>query len=426
MLAGALVVPGVLAQEGEGRAAPEELAEELATQEERLQELRRELETLESLVPGAREDEVEEPEEPPIEIGGAARLNYTWQDFSPGSRERGGDLGLELFRLEVSGTEGNIELSAQYRWYPYMDTVHHAWAGVELGEAGTARGGIMRVPFGLLPYAAHNYWFGVPYYMGFADDYDAGVQYLHREGGWDLRAAFFKNAELASPASLDRYSIDVVEVAPTADNGANGDLNREANQANLRAAYTFGADTPCEIEVGASGQAGQLYNADTEGTGDRWAAGAHLDLRCGRWNLQLEGFRYAFNPENPESKVVDGNTVPVDDRVITVGGLATSYDLARRGTVGVANVAYNLPVDWRYIDLLTCYNDSSILAKDAAGARNSALNTTGCAVSSGPLFVYLDLIQGRNMVFFGGDGSLGVDGDADWETQVNLNVGYYF
>ncbi|KPV40245.1 hypothetical protein AN478_09010 [Thiohalorhabdus denitrificans] len=416
VLAGALLAPAVPAQEGGGRdateAEPQELAEELKTQEERLQELRRELETLETLVPGSREtaaEEPEKPEEPPVEIGGAARLNYTWQEFSPGSRERGGDLGLELFRLDVSGTEGGIEFSAQYRWYPYMDTVHHAWAGVEVGETGTARGGIMRVPFGLLPYAAHNYWFGVPYYMGFADDYDAGVQYLHRQGGWDLRAAFFKNAELGSPASLERYSIDVVEVE--------GSPNQETNQANLRAAYTFGAETPCEIEVGASGQAGQLYNAETRRNGDRWAAGGHMDLRCGRWNLQLEGFRYAFNPESPADRTTD---------TITVGALATSYELARRGTVGVANVAYNLPVDWPHIDLVTCYNDYSILAKDADNARNSALNTTGCAVGSGPLFVYLDLIQGRNMVFFGGDGSLGVDGDADWETQVNLNVGYYF
>ncbi|MFA9461025.1 hypothetical protein [Thiohalorhabdus methylotrophus] len=426
-LAGGLVLPllsgpAPAQTEGKGRSAEgehrkEDLAEELESQERRMEELRAELESLESMVPGTNGAEADMPEEPPIRIGGALRLNYSWLGYAPGSRERGGDLGLELFRLNVDGTKNGVEFSAEYRWYPYLDAVHHGWAGFPMGEAGTVRAGIMRVPFGLLPYAAHNYWFGVPYFMGFADDYDAGVQYLHKRGPLDVRAAFFKNAELGNPANLERYSIDVVQVPRTPANNAKGDLNRESNQANVRLAYTLGAQTACSTELGISGQAGALYNADTGKSGERWAAAGHLDLRCGRWNLQLEGFRYAFSPENPAG---------IGDETITVGGLASSYPLATRGTVGVLNVAYNVPVQWGRIDLLTCYNDFSILAKDADGFRDSKLNTTGCAVGSGPLFVYLDLIQAQNMVFFGGDGSLGAGGSRGWDTRLNLNLGYYF
>ncbi|HKJ88117.1 MAG TPA: hypothetical protein VKA48_06380, partial [Gammaproteobacteria bacterium] len=166
------------------------------SQREQVEKLRKELKKLESLVPGEASEKPEKAKKKGIQIGGALRLNFARKHYDPGSRSRGGDLGLELFRLSVDGTKGGVKFSAEYRWYPYFNAVHHGWAGVKAGKVGKVQVGIMRVPFGLLPYAAHNYWFGVPYYMGFGDDYDAGAQYLYQQGPLDVRAAFFKNAEL--------------------------------------------------------------------------------------------------------------------------------------------------------------------------------------------------------------------------------------
>ena len=352
--------------------------------------------------------EMEPVPERGIAFGGALRFNYYWYDYDEAVEAKRGDSGLDLFRINADGRLGDLLLSAEYRFYPFMNVLHHGWIGYEFDDGGRLEVGVTRVPFGLLPYASHNFWFGTPYYLGLEDDYDLGAKYVRTDGPWEWQAALFKNAELGSAADLDRYSFDVVAVGETA--------NEETNQANLRASYTFGAETTCSHEVGVSAQFGQLYNADTNRKGDHWAAGAHLDTRCGRWNLQLEAARYRYRPENPPG---------VSRDLIRIGGFATSYDAAAEASVYVANLAYNLPVAWEALDQLTCYNDFSMVVKEAAGFADSKLNTTGCLIGVGPVYVYLDLIQAENMVFFG-DGSLAGGGEDGWFRRFNVNVGYYW
>ena len=343
-----------------------------------------------------------------ISFKGALRFNAFWSDSREAVKGTRGDSGLDLFRVGAEGSIDNVMLSAEYRFYPFMDAIHHGWIGYEFDNEDQVQVGITRVPFGLLPYASHNFWFGVPYYIGFADDYDLGVKYVHQDGPLDFQVAFFKNSELASATDLGRYSFDVVSAGQA--------RNEEANQINVRAAHTFGLGTTCSHEVGVSGQWGELYNFDTRRRGDHWAAAGHLDTRCGRWNLQLEAARFEFNPEQPAA---------LGNDTLRLGGFETSYDIAAEGTFGVANIAYNVPIDSAAIDQLICYNDYSVLFKDRSGFRKSQLNTTGCLVSKGPIFLYLDLIQANNMVFFG-NGSLAGDGEDDWKTRLNINIGYYW
>ncbi|MGK7295855.1 MAG: hypothetical protein ACNS61_08525, partial [Candidatus Wenzhouxiangella sp. M2_3B_020] len=343
-----------------------------------------------------------------VTINGALRFTGFWSDSNEAVKDTRGDSGLDLFRIGAAGSIDDLELSAEYRFYPFMDVIHHGWIGYEFDNEDRVQVGIQRVPFGLLPYASHNFWFGVPYYLGFSDDYDLGVKYMRQDGPLDLQFAFFKNAELASASDLGRYSFDVVSAGES--------RNEETNQLNARAAYTFGMDTLCSHELGVSGQWGELYNFDTQRRGDHWAAAGHLDTRCGRWNFQLEGARYAFNPEQPST---------LGNDTIRVGGFETAYDMAAEGTLAVANVAYNFPIDWAAIDQLICYNDYSVLYKDRDDFEKSQLNTTGCLVGKGPLYIYLDLIQANNMVFFG-NGSLAGAGERGWQTRFNVNIGYYW
>lgn len=351
---------------------------------------------------------LEEASADDVAFGGALRFNYYWNDFDETVKSKRGDSGLDLFRINADGRIGDLLLSAEYRFYPFMDVLHHGWIGYEFEDDARLQVGVTRVPFGLLPYASHNFWFGTPYYLGLADDYDLGAKYVRTDGPWEWQAAVFKNGELASSTDLNRYSYDVVAVGPTS--------NEETNQANLRGTYTFGADTACSHELGLSGQYGQIYNADTDRNGDLWAAAAHLDTYCGRWNLQLQAARYRYQPENPPG-------VPRD--VVRLGGFGTSFDVAAEASVYVVNLAYNLPVTWERVDQVTCYNDFSIVDKAEAGFEDSKLNTTGCLVGIGPLYVYLDVIQAENMVFFG-DGSLAGGGEDGWNRRFNINVGYYW
>lgn len=366
------------------------------------------VEVLSAAAPGAEREAAAVADEPDIHIGGAVRFNAFFRDFERSSESKRGESGLDLFRLGIDGEYRNLLISAEYRWHPFMDTLHHGWVGYEFDGGDQVQVGIHKVPFGILPFASHNYWFGVPYYLGLADDYDLGVKYMRDDGPWNTQAAFYKSEELGDPTSINRYGFDLVRQGEQ--------QNEEINRFNLRLARTFGAGSGCEHEVGLSGQRGQLYNADTDDSGATWAAAAHLDSRCGRWNLQLQAARYDYDPRNPAG---------VDDQVVRMGAFAASYDVVSDADVLVANLAYNFNVPWRAIDQITCYNDYSRLFKDTAGFEDSQLNTTGCAVGVGSLFTYLDVIQASNMPFFD-DGSLAGDGDDEWHTRVNLNIGYYW
>jgi hypothetical protein len=343
-----------------------------------------------------------------IEFGGALRFTYAWKDYDEASETRRGDAGLDLFRISADGELDNILLSAEYRFYPFMDTIHHGWIGYEFEDAGQLQLGITKVPFGLLPYASHNFWFGIPYYIGLADDYDIGVKYILDSSPWDLQLAAFKNAELGDPSNLERYSYDPVTTGTA--------RNEQTNTLAARLAYTLEQRSDCNHELGGSGMWGQLYNRDTNNEGDYWAAAAHLDSRCGRWNVQLEAGRYGYNSRNPAA---------VSDRSITFGAFKATHEVAASASFGVANLAYNVPVNWRGVDILTCYNDFSLLDKDIDGFDNSYLNTTGCAIGIGPTFTYLDIIHGKNVIYIG-DGSLAGGGDNAWATRYNINLGYYW
>lgn len=344
---------------------------------------------------------------PPIIFKGALRYNWFLTDSNSDSKR--GQSGLDLFRVGAEGSVRDFLISAEYRFYPYMNTLHHGWVGYEDPQLGQFQLGVSRVPFGILPYAAHNYWFGVPYYMGFADDYDLGLKWIRDAGPWNFQAAFYKNAELGDASNLDRISFDLVQTSPD-------QANEEINQLNLRIARTFGTGTSSVHELGLSLQGGEIYNSVTDRTGDHWAVGVHMDTRIRRWNFQVEALRYAFNPENP---------VGVSEDRVRLGGFASSYEVSASGTIGVFNVAYNVPVEVPWLDSLLLYNNYSILVKDAGGGEESMLNTTGAAVGIGPLFLYFDLIQGRNMIFFE-DGSLAGGGNETWDQRLNINLGYYW
>lgn len=363
--------------------------------------------------------------ERPFEIGGALRFNYSAKRSDADQRDRGGDAVLELFRFNIEGEQQGIDFSAEYRWYSYQDVLHHGWAGFAAGDDGQFRFGISQVPFGILPFAAHNYWFGIPHYVGLGDSYKLGAQYIYGSGPWDLRAAFFKNPAQADPDNYQRYGFDVVNHVACGGVDADDDdavvCTREANQANLRLAYTFGDGGFCPKEFGISGQWGQLPNAETGEKGSRWAAAAHMDVNCGRWNLQLQAGR----------QVIDLNsTQDVDySDTATFGGFSGSHQVASEANLGVANIAYNFPVPWENLDSLTCYNDFSIYDKDKPGFSDSMINTSGCSLSRGPLFIYADVIRAQNAPFLGSAGE-GIEtlgkGNAGWDTLYNLNLGYYF
>jgi len=358
-------------------------------------------------------------ERQPIHFGGAMRMNYGYKDWDGAGDEKYGDAGFDLFRINADGAINNWILSAEYRFYSYMNTVHHGYVGYNVNDQWQIQAGIHQVPFGLQPYASHNFWFSGAYYVGLEDDYDMGVKALYNDGPLSLALAFYKNDELASASSADRYSIDVNSSATGGYAGAQADGNEETNQFNARLAYKLDHGDAGATELGVSGQWGQLYNTISDDTGDHWAGAVHVNGNYGPVNIQLEYARYKYDPENP---------LGMDDDIITMGAFTYSWGAPAQADIYIANVAYTIPTDsLRWLDSITLYSDNTLIEPEAGKQPSSWQNVVGALFASGPVYSYLDIISGENMIFSGGNMVDETAGSNDERTtRVNLNIGYYW
>ncbi len=128
-------------------------------------------------------------DELPFNLSGHVRVNYGHQDWQiPEFRD---GFEFESFKLGVSGESDQFSYKAEYRWYENtdFDTVRFADLTYHFDEQTEITAGITQTPFGLQPFASNNFWFSVNYYLGFEDDYDAGVKINHDWGNWDFQAA---------------------------------------------------------------------------------------------------------------------------------------------------------------------------------------------------------------------------------------------
>jgi hypothetical protein len=345
-----------------------------------------------------------------LSIGGAIRLNYGWKTYDDDLKKRGGDFGFELFRMEADGECGNIYFSIQYRWYEYFNAIHHGYFGYHLSPDLDLEIGIHQVPFGILPYASHSFWFGATYYLGLEDDYDAGIKLVWRKKNWTFHGAFYKNPEYIDNTRLGRYSFDLV----TSEQQQNG----ETNQANLRIAYDLIPENGMVLNIGISGEYGGIWNNTSKQTGSRFAVAVHADWKFKEWNLQLQGIHYQYDPVNPDS---------VSDRSLQFGAFMAPFMVIANANVLTFNIAKRIELNGSLIDNITFYNDFSITMPSWENTQNSIQNVTGCLVNKKGLYLYIDWISGQNMWFAGGPGiGLNEPGWDEWKGRLNVNFGYFF
>jgi len=364
----------------------------------------------------AEEEEAAEESDDGIKVGGAVRTQYSYEDYNDRNTDRAGDFDLDTVRLNFDGEIGDVILSAEYRFYQYMNVVHHGWAGYDFNDQWHGRLGIMQVPFGVLPYNSHSYFFDSTYYVGLEDDYDTGFLVRRRGDLWDLDLAFFKNDEQGGLDGFvdnrsDRYSYDVVgERAAgegTYDDPSVGLAERNTVSSRLAFKYDTGG---WNGEFGLSGYYGGLEGPGGS-AGDQWAHAVHFVANHGRWNLQLQRAEYEYDLDSGRELLVVGAYSFYD----TIPSTATTY---------TANLAYSLPVDWGPVTNLTFYNDFSLMTDKSGGLQDDTrMNVLGVAISAGGLYTYIDYVSGENQPFIGG--SIGQDG-GDTNHRLNLNFGYYF
>ena len=357
---------------------------------------------------------VKSQEDPTLEIGGALRFNYNLSSWKEGQKNRGGDFGYDMFRVNVNGAYQGIYINAEYRLYSRSfggGFLKQGWLGYRFNDLEEIQVGLSQVPFGIQQYNSHNWFFNLTYYFGLEDDHDMGVKYVHIDDKFEYNLAFFKNAEELrfgsdSEVSSDRYSYDVVG------------RNKEVNQLNGKLIYKFGDSI--KNRLGVSAQYGGLYNLDTEETGSHYGLALHYEMFYKDWNLKLQAMNVDHNPEN----------LPGESReILKMGAYGFPYEVASDFNVYTVAISKNVPVKLGPISNLQFYNDFGYMDKKVDQFEDSFMNVTGMLISAGNVYTYVDYAAGYNHSWLGGnfvdDFSTG-NPDAKWEARFNINIGYYF
>jgi len=347
---------------------------------------------------------------PKIKIGGALRLNYSYKNYDQDNMDRMGDFGFELFRLNADIDYKDIFLSVEYRWYGSFNAIHHGYFGYHLSKNSSLQIGIHQVPFGILPYAAHSFWFNATYYLGFEDDYDAGIKYIYDDTSWNLQAAFYKNPEYIDSERYGRYSFDLV----TDDIQA----NQEINQFNIRSAYKWKLSADLLMNLGVSVEAGQIYNKITKEKGNRHAFALHNNLFYKKWNMHLQWISYEYNPKNPED---------LSDKTIQFGAFMFPFEVSTKADVYTFNLSNDIHINKKFLDRIKVYLNMSMVSPKQGYGSNSKQIVLGTTLIKRGLYAYFDYIFGQNMWFSGGPGiGLAHPEDETWNSRLNINFGYYF
>lgn len=377
--------------------------------EERLEVLEQRIQELE------QEREQAEDSEDGISLGGAVRFQYVLGDYNQGQKDRGGDLQLDIFRLNLDGQINDVILSAEYRWFEYMEALRHAYFGYNFSDEWQGQIGIIIQPFGVMPYNSHNYFFNSTFYVGLEDNPGSGILMKRRSESWDLDFALILNDELGGATGdvrsrADSYNYNIVGIRLPGE-GIYDDPEFTASENNTlmtRVAHKWHFDDSM-LEVGVSGKFGDVDDG-TGSVGSQATWGIHSVYETGRWEFHGQYARYDYD-------------LDIENEGILVGAYAYYDTIPTAADVVTANVAYNYPVEWGPVSRLQFYNNHSIITNKRGYEEDTWMNVLGVAVSAGGVYTYVDLVTAQNQPFI--NGSLAGESTST-HTRFNINFGYYF
>lgn len=357
-----------------------------------------------------------------LNIGGALRYNLYLTDYGGELNEQDSQFTFDTWRINVDGQTAGININFEYRFYPTFGThfVKQGWLGYDFSDQTNLQVGVTQVPFGLLQYASHNWWFQLPYYMGLEDDHDMGFKVTTSTGDWDLAFAYFMQADPNggtdfAPANTGRYSYDIVS-APD-----QGQSNQETNQFNARAVYNWDHGSSGTTDIGGSAQYGGIYNSVLDETDDHYALAGHLDGTYGNFNVKAEYIYFNHNVRTDEGANAD---------VVKMAAYGVdAYDVAAEGSMYVLGASYSHDVDWGAISNIEFYDNYTYMDKANDAFTSSQHNVLGFLVTAGNVFTYFDIASGKNQPWLTDDFGQGLGAgteDPRWNTRFNINIGYYF
>lgn len=370
------------------------------------------------------ETETEESK-PTLKLKGFLRYNYTVSSWKPEMKERGGEFGYDVLALGAVAQHKDIYLDFDYRFYAaaYGSFLKYGYIGYNMTEQDNFQIGLAMVPFGITQYNSNSYFFGLPCYLGFEDEYDMGIKYSHTSENWDYNFAFFKNAEEFSYSDnadlkYSRYGYDVVSIDLDGD-GVTEHRNKEINQLNAQLFYKTESEDS-KHRVGASAQYSGIYNLDTKETGNHYAMALHYDATISNFSIMAQAMTYNYNLEAPEGEA---------DNVMALGAYGFAYLASSSASVYTLNLGYNVIIKNSIVNSIKFYNDFGYMNKGEDLFEDTFMNVTGASIVAGGAFIYVDYAMGKNHSWLGTDWTnalaAGIE-DSDWESRFNISVGYYF
>lgn len=351
-----------------------------------------------------------------LDIGGAVWLNYEYKDYDKKQKDKLGKFDFSLFRIDVDAIKGDWYLDAQYRWYKSFgyDTLHHAFIGFNIDQNNQVEFGIHQVPFGMEGVASNSFWLSGAYYLGYEDDYDAGIKWQHKGEGFRVETALYLSSEL-NHSDYTRYSFDVSSEKGANYFGSGGSAeNEESGQLNLR----YVADLSQNTTLGVSLEYGRIYNNANEESANHKAYAVHANHSIGLWNFQLELIEYTYDEDE---------SIGTDDGTIAMSAFDYASDIAAKGRVAIVNFSREFTPNNRFVKTAKCYSDFTHIEGKSKpiGDDESLQNVTGCVLANGSIYTYIDIISAKNMYFVRGKG-VGVRDNVGWNTRLNINIGWYF
>ena len=399
-----------------------------------------------------------------VNINGSLRFNALFRSYGEQADKTLADGGFtfDTFRIGANGSYGGLIFDSELAVYPESFGgvfLQKGWVGYEFSDAREIQVGVSQVPFGIQPYASSSWFFNSTYYVGLEDDYDAGIKAIFQPGNWDIQGAYYMNAEQTdffAGSNFGRYSYDVVPVNSFPAFGDAGDANdvngiggytvvpggndgrspiAEANQFNVKAAYSFDHGDLGFTKVGVSGQRGQLKNLSTGNTDWHAAYAAHLQGRYGGLGVKLEFAQQELNPPLTDQERADFNSQSdvnynAEDFVV-MGAYNFPQRVAAEHTVYSSSVSYRIPVNLGPVSQVKPYYDFSLVTNKNVDAWNdNATHDIGFLTTAGPLFVYTDLNISKGHPFNHPGANfasvMAENNDNEWRTAFNVNIGVYF
>lgn len=374
----------------------------------------------------AIEDEAEveadaEAEPGPVatfDLAGWLWFNYSIQPWRDTTLARYGNFEFNQLQLNGSASFGNFSMRFEIRFFSFMFILRQGWIQYAWKD-NAIQLGHLNVPWGRHLFSSSSWWFTLGWYSTVEDDYDYGVRYIKETDRYRIDVGYYARDQIGFADPANRWDSDLTPLGEQ--------QNREVSSLAVRGIYKLSHRDGLRSEFGAVVQAGLLPNVATNDMGYRWLAQLMYNGSYKGWRPVVQATRHEFRPNNPAE--IDG--VPVDSRVVRISQFGGYRDIAAKYWLMNFNLAKEIPFTRKYFNALVPYVEYSLFLKDEAAFPDSHLITVGMQIHLGPVWLWLDLLTGKNATFLNdslANSALGAGANrADrFEHQTNLQIQYYF